>query len=95
MTGMTPPPEATVLTPARIHSGGPPSGQFHLERRWQKRRFAESLAVIDQALELLPPGDPSVHDDLVWEHALPLMAAMPARRPAPHPKSKSAAEWRF
>ncbi|MFB6771762.1 tetratricopeptide repeat protein [Streptomyces sp. NPDC056337] len=40
----------------------------------ETRRFAEALTTIDQALELLPPGDPAVHDDLVRERALTLMA---------------------
>lgn len=40
----------------------------------EMRCFGEALATIDRALELLPPGDPSVHDDLVRERALILLA---------------------
>lgn len=40
----------------------------------EMRCFGEALATIDRALELLPPGDPAVHDDLVRERALILLA---------------------
>lgn len=40
----------------------------------EMRRFGEALAVIDRALEMLPAGDPGVHDDLVRERALILVA---------------------
>jgi hypothetical protein len=40
----------------------------------EMRCFGEALATIDRALELLPPGDPGVHDDLVRERALILVA---------------------
>ncbi|MEU0215191.1 hypothetical protein ABZ281_08720 [Streptomyces sp. NPDC006265] len=40
----------------------------------EMRCFGEALATIDRALELLPPGDPGVHDDLVRERALVLLA---------------------
>lgn len=40
----------------------------------EMRCFAEALATIDRALELLPPGDPGVHDDLVRERALIIVA---------------------
>ncbi|MEU2769297.1 MULTISPECIES: hypothetical protein [Streptomyces] len=40
----------------------------------EMRCFGEALAAIDRALELLPPGDPGVHDDLVRERALVLLA---------------------
>ncbi|MEU5958242.1 hypothetical protein [Streptomyces sp. NPDC047525] len=36
--------------------------------------FGEALATIDRALELLPPGDPGVHDDLIRERALVIVA---------------------
>ncbi|MEU9744692.1 hypothetical protein [Streptomyces niveus] len=40
----------------------------------EMRCFGEALATIDRALELLPPGDPGVHDDLVRERALIIVA---------------------
>ncbi|BET48766.1 hypothetical protein RGQ21_37480 [Kitasatospora aureofaciens] len=40
----------------------------------ETRRFGEALAAVDRAMELLPSGDPGVHDDLVRERALTLLA---------------------
>ncbi|MCQ4198269.1 hypothetical protein M4J08_003875 [Streptomyces parvulus] len=40
----------------------------------ETRRFGEALAAVDRAMEFLPPGDPGVHDDLVRERALTLLA---------------------
>lgn len=40
----------------------------------ETRCFDEALATIDRALEMLPPGDPGVHDDLVRERALIITA---------------------
>ncbi|WP_055535146.1 hypothetical protein [Streptomyces graminilatus] len=40
----------------------------------EMRCFGEALATIDRALDLLPPGDLGVHDDLVRERALIIVA---------------------
>ncbi|MEU6351579.1 hypothetical protein ABZ896_19925 [Streptomyces sp. NPDC047072] len=55
----------------------------------EMRCFGEALATIDRALELLPPGDPGVHDDLVRERAL-IIVAREASTWTPAPPTDSA-----
>lgn len=56
----------------------------------EMRCFGEALATIDRALELLPPGDPGVHDDLVRERALIIVAREAAAWAAVPPADRAA-----